>query len=156
MTDSTEEDMTMLRWRSTLFQWGIISGNTRNWRRESRKQKKTRWNRSRRCSDCLSADKIFLGNGQVLFKCVWNMKRLFTATWWITFLGGNIRKRTVTLKVVVNTIYSLQPHFFSGVNLRDIVSNQKLLSNNQIDKRQNTSVFVLCYIYVQLILEVLL
>ena len=28
MTDSTEEDMTMLRWRSTLFQWGIISGNT--------------------------------------------------------------------------------------------------------------------------------
>ena len=30
MTDSTEEDMTMLRWRSTLFQWGIISGNTRN------------------------------------------------------------------------------------------------------------------------------
>ena len=25
------------------------------------------------------------------------------------FLGGNIRKRAVTLKVVVNTIYSLQP-----------------------------------------------
>ena len=111
MTDSTEEDMTMLRWRSTLFQWGIISGNTRNWRRESRKQKKTRWNRSRRCSDCLSADKIFLGNGQVLFKCVWNMKRLFTMQWWITFLGLDIRKRAATLKVVVNTIYSLQPLF---------------------------------------------
>ena len=46
--------------------------------------------------------------------------------------------------------------FFSGVNLKDIISNQKLLSNDQIDKRQNTSVFVLCYIYVQLILEVLL
>ena len=30
MTDSTEEDMTMFRWRSTLLQWGIISGNTRN------------------------------------------------------------------------------------------------------------------------------
>ena len=24
MTDSTEEDMTMFRWRSTLFQWDII------------------------------------------------------------------------------------------------------------------------------------
>ena len=43
-----------------------------------------------------------------------------------------------------------------GVNLEDIISNQKLLSNDQIDKRQNTSIFVLCYIYVQLILEVLL
>ena len=113
MTDSTEEDMTMFRWRSTLSQWDIISGNTRNWRRESRKQKKNRWNRSKRCSDYLSADKIFLRYGQVLFKCAWNMKRLFTTALWITFLGGNIQKRAVTLKVVVNTIYSLQPLFFT-------------------------------------------
>ena len=30
MTDSTEEDMTMFRWRWILLQWGIISGNTTN------------------------------------------------------------------------------------------------------------------------------
>ena len=29
-TDSTEEGMTMFRWRCTLLQWGIISGNTTN------------------------------------------------------------------------------------------------------------------------------
>ena len=30
MTDSTEEGMTMFRWRCILLQWGIISGNTTN------------------------------------------------------------------------------------------------------------------------------
>ncbi len=30
MTDSTEEDMTIFRWRWILLQWGIISGNTTN------------------------------------------------------------------------------------------------------------------------------
>lgn len=63
MTDSTEEDMAMFRWKSTLSQWGIISGNTRN-------RRKTDETGQGDAQIVYLLIKIFLGNGQFLFKCV--------------------------------------------------------------------------------------
>ena len=52
-----------------LFQWGIISGNTRNWR-------KTDETGQGDAQIVYLLIKIFLRNWQVLFECIWNMKKV--------------------------------------------------------------------------------